>query len=244
MELACPKCAAKVPASAINVDRMIAKCDACSDVFRFESQLGLRSGRARLPKPRSIRVEGESDDGARPGDIGYRESARTTGGRLGISRRWFSPMSIFTLVFAIVWCGFLTIWYATAFAGGAQLEALLFPLLHVAVGFFLFYWSIASFVNRTRIVVDGGRLSVRHGPLPWPGSRDLEVRSIKQLFVRTRVTHTKNGTSSSYALCADVDGTAIDLVRGLSQADEARYIEQVIEEHLSIEDDPSASDST
>lgn len=96
-------------------------------------------------------------------------------------------------------------------------------------------------LNHTRIVIDGTKLSVRHGPLPWRGNQELEVSAIKQLFVHRRTTRGKNGTSLTYSLCANVDGVTVDLVRGLSRQDEAQFMEQLIEDHLVIEDDASAN---
>lgn len=241
MDILCPRCAARVPAADVNLERMVGKCAACDGVFRIEGQLQ-RSGRARIARPPAITVEGERAQ--EPGDPTYREGARRRApGTLRIARRWFNVGAIFTLGFSLVWNAFLVFWYATALsAPGAPWIMLVFPLLHVAVGVGLFYWSIASLLNRTTIVVDGRTLSVRHAPIPWPGGRDLDADRIQQLFVRSSLHRGKHGTRTSYALCANVDGTSVDLVRGMSRLDEARYMEQLIEDHLSIVDDPTADE--
>ena len=243
MKLTCPSCAAEVPASSINVERMVAKCASCNEVFRFDGQIGVRSGRARVPRPASITVEGDVPPA--PGEVGYRESAtRRARGLLRIRRRWFRIEAIAFLFFAIVWDGFLAVWYGAALSSNdPPVMALFFPLIHVAVGVFITYTALTQLLNTTEIVIDGDELRVRHGPIPARGNLELSVDSLRQLFVRTRISRSRRGgTTTFFALCADVDGTAMDVVRGLRSEDEARYLEQLIEAHLAIVDDPSAGD--
>lgn len=243
MDVLCPRCSAKVPASAVNLERMIAKCGACDAVFAFEAQVRRPQRGARIPRPGSITVEGESPP---PRDEpGYRDAARASArGTLRITRRWFGASAIFTLFFSLIWNAFLVFWYGAAFsAPDTPWIMFVFPLGHVAVGVGLFYWSLATLLNRTTIVVDGRALTVRHGPVPWWGARDLEVDRVRQLFVRSRTRTNKGRRSTTYALCADDDGVAVDLATGLRSADEARYVEQLIEDHLAIVDDPSANEA-
>lgn len=239
MDVVCPRCSAKVAASAVNLDNLVAKCVACDSVFRIEGQLGMRAGRVRVPRPPSITVIGDVPPPAT--EVPYRASAFGARGRLEIVYRWWQPSAIFMLFFSIVWCGFIFVWYSTTLGTGAPLLFVLFPLLHVAVGIGLFYSSIAQILNRTRVVIDGRKLTVRHGPLPWRGNQDIDVDQLRQLFVHRRTSRGKNSTTVRYALCADLDGAAVDLVRGLSRQDEAQFIEQVIEDHLAIADDASAN---
>ncbi|AKF04113.1 hypothetical protein [Sandaracinus amylolyticus] len=233
MHVVCPRCAAKVPARAVSVERALAKCESCDAVFSFEAQRRRNAhARERVACPASITVEGGAL--VAPGDAGYRVAASR--GPLRVTRRWFSGLGIFFLVFSTIWNTILVLWYAASIASGAPWIMLAFPLLHVAVGLTLTYWSIAMLVNRTVVRVDDRTLAVEHGPLWWPGERTIDVARITQLLVRSRRAG-RNGMH--YALAAEVDGTVIDLLSRVPTKAEALYLEQTIEDHLSIIDDPS-----
>ncbi len=251
MQVNCPGCGAAVRADDINIRRMVAKCAACNEVFALDPSLSPTPSshqRARVPQPPSITVEraGVPADPAKDGT--YREPPPDAAGRdpgpLVMKRRWLGPTHFFMLFFAVFWDGFLVFWYQTALdSGDADPVALLFPLLHVAAGVYITYIAITGFLNRTTITVAEGRLKVAHGPLPWPGNLDLDASRLRQLFVRRKSYRTKGGGErSTYAVAADMNGTALDILRSLSNVDEARFIEQTIETHLGIVDDPTAGD--
>lgn len=174
-------------------------------------------------------------------DIGLPEhiSLQDHGNYLEITRRWFSWQIIFTTVFAVFWDAFLVMWYATAFSQkGAPLMALLFPLLHVAVGVGISYFALAGWVNRTRILVSREDLAIRHGPLPWLGGQELKSASLRQLYSKEVVSYSKNGRSVQYQLHAITqEGRNLKLLSGLHSSEQALYIEQQIEKYLGIRDE-------
>ncbi|WP_236515578.1 hypothetical protein [Sandaracinus amylolyticus] len=223
-------------------DRGIAACDVCDAVFAVQLDA---HGRSRFARPASITLEEErplatSSAPIEPG--GYRAASAPRRGMLRLTRRWLTPVATSLLGFAVLWNAVLVFWYAIVFGVGAAWMFLVFPLPFVAVGVSMTYWILVSLVNRTTLTVEGDTLSVRHGPLPWPGTQDVEVGRITQLFVRRR-WHERDRNRRTYTLAAEIDGDAIDLVRGLSNRDEALYLEHVIEDHLAIVDD-SSSDTT
>ncbi len=103
----------------------------------------------------------------------------------------------------------------------------------------LAYLSLANLINATTITASVNALHIRHGPLPWPGGGRVE--HISQLFVKERV-HAggrKGGRSYSYELHALLVGDKRRrLVGGLRRAEEASWLERVIEAHLGIPDRP------
>jgi len=166
-----------------------------------------------------------------------------TGSELVITRSWFHWSVLFLTVFCVFWDGFLVMWYGIALHGGARGAAaapmLLFPLIHVAVGVGLTYFVVCSYVNRTVVTVNGSTLSVRHAPLPWPGNQVLDARRIDQLYCMQKVSHTKNGTRTTYELYAlDPEQRKTRLLKGLQDPDQVRFLEQEIERYLGIEDRP------
>jgi len=70
----CPKCGAAVPARDVNIMRMFAKCEACSNVFSFVNLSGkpeaAEDKRVPPPRPKGLRIE-------------------NWGGNLRLSQRWF-----------------------------------------------------------------------------------------------------------------------------------------------------------
>ena len=233
MQLNCRSCGKQIAAQDMNIDLAIAKCGACHAVFNFADQLGSKSGptaaRAAVPMPGGITIDEWGPD-------------------LTITRRWWSPVFLFLVFFCIGWDSFLVFWYTMAFgdAGGGPMGWLMivFPIAHVAIGVGLTYFTIAGFVNKTIIRTGGGQLTVRHGPLPWPGNRMISTDEVDQLYCTEHISrnsnnNNNNNNSTSYRVNATLrDGTKAKLLSGLTEADQALYIEQKLEAHLNIEDRP------
>lgn len=225
MQLFCKSCGEAIRSDDINLDRAIAKCDACHSVFSFADQ---------FPDAQPARAFSKPTDMELPKGL----QVDNWGGELRIVRSWFSWAILFLVFFCVFWDGFLVVWYAIAIHE-QQIIMMLFPLLHVAVGVGLTYFCIASFVNKTWITVSMGQLTVRHGPLPWPGNRSLFTHDIEQLYVTEHIHRGKNSTSTTYRVnVKKKDGDKVKLASGLQDADQALYIEQEIEKHLNIADRP------
>ena len=224
MQITCESCGAPIDADDVNLDTGVAKCTACNAVFRFEEQLARENEEterrnAGRPQPKSVTVD-------------------PAGGGVTYRHRWFSWKIVFFTVFCLFWDSFLVFWYAMAFRDPDPM-ALLLPLIHLAVGVGLTYFTIAGYVNSTTVHLDRGHLSVRHGPLPWPGQVDVGTKDLRQLFCEERVTRGKNGPNYSYRLHAVLaDGTRRKLLSGLDTPEVPRYLEQQLEARLQITDRP------
>jgi hypothetical protein len=196
--------------------------------------------------PRGIRVVvDETLSVAEPGEAGepYRLSAAPHP-HVVLVRRWFRPMLLFMAVWCVIWdTGLISFYAAALFGRHAHAHAtapLWFPLLHVGVGIAVTYTTICGFVNTTRIAIENGALSVRHGPLPWPGNRDVAIASIAQLFCREHVGSKGSRRYSVNALLKQ--GTTTTLLKGLTDAEQALYVEQLVEKRLGIVDAPVAGE--
>jgi hypothetical protein len=236
MQLYCQSCGALIRAEDISVDTGLAKCRSCHAVMNFAQQLGVNPsaaksaavGRPRVPQPEKLLVE-------------------DTGGGLRISWSWWSPVFLFLVLFCIAWDGFLIFWYQMAFGMNAPWIFKVFPLIHLAVGVGLTYFTIAGFLNRTTIEVAGDVLTVRHGPLPWPGNRTVPVADVEQFYCQEKThvgrhsgPHYSHPTVSwTYQVCAVLkDGHKVTVLSGLHDKDRALFIEQQLEEYLDIPDMP------
>jgi hypothetical protein len=223
MQIHCKSCGREIDANDINLDRAIAKCRECNAVFSFSDRIpgSVRpvSRRDPVPMPRAINIE------------------RMGGGRT-IVRRWYSPVLFFLVVFIIIWDGFLVFWYVTALSSDdAPLMMKIFPLGHVAVGLGLTYYTLAGFLNRTRIHADRGEVSIRHGPLPWFGNRTIRAVDLEQLYCTRHVSRSRNSRTVTFRVnAATRGGRKIKLLSGIAEEDQALFIEQELEQHLNIED--------
>ncbi len=158
---------------------------------------------------------------------------------LNIRFGWFHYSAIFLVFFCVFWDGFLVFWYALTL-GSAPLIFNLFPLLHVSVGVGLTYYTICLFVNRTDVLVDRYGISVRSGPLPWPGAnKNVPVADVEQLYVVEKVSHGKNGTTYTYTLMASLKTGAKVKVLESGQSLEVHQMQEIerkIETFLGIPD--------
>lgn len=219
--LSCPGCGTPYGADDLSLATGLARCRRCDRVHQIAAAPARRI-QPVMPRPGNVT---EIPD--------------------GLSWRWFTPIAIFFVFFCTFWDGFLIFWYAGFLSGTADLEDaavlpfLLFPLIHVAVGIGLSYYTLALFLNRTTLTLRDGALVIRHQPLPWPGARSVPTTTLSQLYVARRVNRTKNGTTTSYDLMAlDTQNIAERLLRGLPSLEHARYLEQWLEDALHIQNRP------
>jgi hypothetical protein len=173
------------------------------------------------------------------------------GGGLTIWWRWFQPMLIFLVFFCLAWNSFLFVWYSIAvgFGGMApwplRLLMLVFPLGHVAVGVGLSYFTLAGLFNRTRVSINGGTLSVWHGPVPWKQPPPLPVDHIDDVYVTRTSEQSENDRGFGYAVNVLVtDGGQIELIKRLTDRDKALCIADRLRRHLNIEHRPVPGEFT
>jgi hypothetical protein len=242
MQIQCSTCGGVVPASDVNLDRMIAKCARCNSVFDIGGQVpgttALARQRPRVALPKAIRViqdELVTESSTEP----YRSDG-VKRPHVVLERSWFQASLFFMVIFCSVWDSVLVFWYSVALRGHAPWIMVVFPLGHLAVGIGLTYATLCGFVNRTRIAVEGGQLVIRHGPLPWKGNRALEANDLDQLFCEENVS---SKGARTYSLSARTkSGEKVVLLKSLPEADQALYIEQLFEDRLGIVDVPVAGE--
>lgn len=233
-------CQAAVPPDAVNEAHNAAVCRACDAPFSLPRRR--RAPERRIAMPKGITLE-SGEPPLRPAG-GYRDAAGTPLPELVLRRKWFRWQVLFLTFFAVMWNGFLLVWYVGMFAtSGFHPMGFCFPLIHVGVGIGIGYYAAALWVNSSVLRIADGLLTVRHEPLPWRGNCEVPIANIRQLVHVRRVHQRKNGTSVTYEVHAYThDHDDITLLRGLSKVEEARYVEWVVEEHLDIEDDPYEND--
>jgi hypothetical protein len=245
----CPRCQAQIDAADVNLEHLLAKCRACQEVFRFSSD-EIEAVSDRVKEHEAVReyespavFSGTDDDrildirvppvkAPRPESI----EVEDWGGKRRIVRRWFVYSYFWTLAFCIVWDGFLVFWYTTAFWSGSLL-AIFFPVLHVCVGVFLTYSTIAGFFNRSVITLREEELEVWHGPVPSFGNLVLPAKKIKQMYCLEEArTWGKSGNFYTPTVTVNAmleNGATKVVVRSLSR-EEGLFVEQQLEEWMNI----------
>ncbi len=223
--LLCPACAAPIRQEDVHLAAGLATCHGCGAQMNLTTSFGLDEApvqrRAPVALPKGMTFE------------------QTLHG-IQITRAWFTPAAFGLLLFCVLWDGFLVFWYVTVAQTGAPDIAILLPIVHVLIGVFLSYFAAASFVNRTRVMVERGVLNIRHAPLPWPGPRGIATAQIRQLFCKRHVSRSKNGLRISWQLWSVSDTDTRHKLLSDLELDQALYLEQELERALGIQDRPVA----
>lgn len=159
------------------------------------------------------------------------------GSHIEIVRKWFDNSSFVFIIFATAWNWFVF----QDLAKPGEFERLMndpfsFNLLFAifpAAGIALMYYALAGLLNRTRISVSREKIMVRHGPLPWLGNTELEIRNLKRLYIKKKM---EPGTPYEvHALTQS--GKTLKLVAGLAMtSSQASYLKQEITRFLGIKE--------
>lgn len=241
MNVRCSTCGARVPAEELNEARGVAQCRDCQQVFSFDpSEAGKNvavdaapawASVAEVAMPSGITIH--RDAPLPPAAVDYR-TAQTGHRRLRIVRRWFLLRHLVALVSAVVWNAFMVVWVAGALSSDHPVLAVLASLIHVAAGLWLTYIALTGIFNRTVVVVDRGVLSIRSGPIPAAGNRDVSIADLRQLFVVEQGAR----DARTYELQGIVrNGPIVIIAKGMTNLQQARFLERVIEEHIGIIDE-------
>lgn len=173
-----------------------------------------------------------------PKPAGLIETRDETG--LTLTYRWFTPTDILLVLFCIVWIWALVRWYSTVLSQGATATDAMFwmPIFHVAAGIYVSYVTLANLLNRTRIVVSGGEITVRQWPLPWLGNQRLTRADYRQFYREATfpILRRYGRTPGYHVSLVTPDNYKMRLVSDVPSADLALYIEQAVEHELGVVD--------
>lgn len=231
MQLACEVCHAPLRPEDVRLDLAVAKCHSCNAVYDLSGRKARGLTVQEADRPKLVRPKAPL-----PEKFQVEEDPGVT----RISWRWFTFVHVFLIFFCIAWDGFLLFWYSLAFTmKDAPIIMIIFPVAHVAVGVGLTYYTLTGLVNRTRIEVSREQLTIRHGPLPWPGNREVPGRQFSQIYGVENIRTNKGQQTITYDLLAvERGGKTVKLLSGLTDKDQVLYLEQTLEKRLGIEDAP------
>lgn len=230
----CKGCGKPIPADDVDIKSGMGKCRLCNAVFAIGDQVVPQGKAVRgpIPMPRNI-VVAEGPDS------------------LDVVRKWKrGPIAAFFLIFALGWNSLVSVFvYAVAsgmefksdsgeVASSTFLWVFLTPFILVGIG--TGYAALGLLLNRTKVRVVEDKLTVRHRPIPWPGRHSLDANQINQLYCTEYVGHQSNGVLQ-YRMCVNAllhDGARIELIKGIEDAGQALYLEELIERNLQIRSRP------
>lgn len=217
----CPSCGSHFRLEDYDTAKGVLSCSYCKALLTLAAPPGAPRGgvapREEVPTPPEIKL------------LDTKEG-------IELRRAWFQPMFAFLALFCVVWDGFFVYIFVRMIAEAALGVPALLMIGHVGAGVALTYWTLSGLFNTTIINVDPRRVRVRHRPFPWAGA-SFERDSIEQLYVKAKQSNGKDGPYLSYSVWVVLrTKRARELVRGLSDADVALFIEQSIERTLGLKD--------
>lgn len=222
--LQCPNCQAEVRAEDINIQRMVAKCAACSTVFNFNEQAEAiaPAPRPEIPLPEGFVVE-------------------ETGSELIIKVVWRKTRHLFFYILFTVFWNVVTIPFVTIAIVENNWTMALMISAHVAVGAGFLIYTLALLMNSTSIDVSREGIAIVTNPIriPFNPNRYLESEKLEQLYVEQYVASRTNGRPNyAFAVRAVIQGQSkhVKLVKGLKSEEQALFIEHEVEKYLKIPD--------
>jgi hypothetical protein len=238
--IVCPSCTLAVPLDDVDLSTKLAKCRRCESVFDFRAQVrtpqeDARRRRELVPPAGYSVLHGDLPDASR---AGYRDGT-TARAPTVIERRWWTWRSVLSSVLLGVVC----VW-----SGGVEL-AILQNAHHdvsdlvggsiCALPGLLALGALASSVlNRSRVTIDDAGIVVRHGPIPWLGTRSIASPPPRTLHVASRrVALAPSDTPIVYDVIGETPKNPRHVVvPGLPTIEGARFVARVIAERLSLPD--------
>lgn len=232
MQLRCEACSAPYRADDVSLALGVAKCRACDAVQDVSERPG--AGAARTERePRALRPKLSV-----PRCFDLEETAETT----RISWSWFRPEYAMVGFWGLALDLFSGTLLLKQLSGESSLEpgavAFLFMLLVGGLG--LLYCALTGALNRTTVEAGPEGLSIRHGPLPWPGNQDLPRRLLKQLH---GMENARRPLFAWYGQgwdlkAVDAEGRKLTLLPRLEEQEQVLFLEQALQSRLGIEDAP------
>jgi len=229
MKLSCPFCGSAIAARDINVQSLHACCIRCGKVFYFTPPGGMDNrgdnGKPVIEKPRWFSVSHDGDT-------------------LIITFTWSKDAAYGSLVVTCIWNGFLffvlTHILSAMLAAQYYLMIMVILVFFVVPGIYLIYTTLVLLLNRMTISVNNRTVEVQHSPLPWLGNTVIVSAQIEQVFcnLSSGLQLYNNRREGFDVLACMKNGECVKLISGLERPTHALFVEQEIEQHLGIPDQP------
>jgi len=214
VQLHCPKCEHNIIASDININKGLAKCSNCNNVFTFEEEVKtpLRK-RQEILMPEEIEIDEYEEE-------------------MTLFYKWRKAKGIspFMVFFGVFW-NLMVIPFVVGAIMSGSLIMLLGISVHLLVGIGFLIYIVTRMMNTTYITVDDYELSIEHRPFAVPfiaKNQYYSVQEFDQLFSKKYVSHNTNGQNVyAYGVFARLkNGNEIKIIAGFKHKNKALFIEQ------------------
>jgi len=153
------------------------------------------------------------------------------GDSLSLTARWLNkgdmwPIAVVLAINAHVVWGQLT---------GRERSLVAFK---AALALLLTYAATARVLNRTRITVSQGQITVMHGPIPWSRSTAISTADLHQIEVVSQEVRRRNGPDywTWDVVAKRKSGPPVAIVNNVVSPEHAYAIELALEKHMGIAD--------
>jgi hypothetical protein len=229
MQLTCKSCGVELHPADVDMDALQAKCRHCGWVF------------GHPVSPHRLRASGEADPSLsratpEPQELPLPNGLSVESSSAGHLQVRVDRKSIYTLLFL----SGMTI--LLSFAAIKLAYPFVLPW-YLVIGFIFMplmtgYCAAVAGLNTVLISTDGSSLRIKHGPLPWFGSRLISRKHLRQLYVSETEVRTDSGVDRSYNVRAQVTEGDVVIISGLAEPQTALYLERKFEQMLRIIDVP------
>ena len=224
MQLLCPQCNHPLKAEQINIQRMVALCDACSSVFDVSSPR-VKAKRRKVKRPSHLRILSED-----PFHLAFR-----TNFRLDKSES-FQTSAILSGIFSLL----------TLLMTGLFLERevpIFLPLMFLVMALTAIYSLSTIIYNQTHIRLDGAAIDVARRPLPsLTQARQVPLAGVASFSAEESAASQREGydTPRYHVWALSADGSR-KLVSGDLTEEYASYIASQLNQRLIPDEAASAS---
>lgn len=169
---------------------------------------------------------------------------RRGAGELQIDLRWLSPSSGVYFLFTLAWNGFMAFVISLMYLNPEKIVSPKLAL--VVIGFFsligisLAYGALCELLNTTTLLIKNRRLVIFTRPISTSPIQSYNLDEIANISVERSVqSRNKKKKFFRYALNVNLKvGKKKHLYRA-RDLNEALYVEKLLEEHLTLKDDPN-----
>ncbi|MBT8218291.1 MAG: hypothetical protein KJP00_00590, partial [Bacteroidia bacterium] len=208
----CPSCKAEMPASSLNLQNKIAKCDSCNVIFSIENEID------SVQKNKEIKEEIFRPE--------------------GINLFYFKDEMDITVqqhlqgfdLFGIIVLPFLTAMAVLLyFAKGISFY---YPIIFVLGSLYFIYRALNYSKNKSYITINDKFLSIKSRPKNLKKDKMYATDEIDQLYLR----QDPSGYFAIHVIINGLDGQKHVKLITVNTLSKAKYLEQEIEKHLQIEE--------
>lgn len=147
------------------------------------------------------------------------------------------------LVFALIFMGVSAMGFYSSMSGGSLnlADMMYLPILFPVIGLALIYFSLAKMLNKTVLTAGPAGVSVRQGPIPWFGNREVPSADIDKIYCESYERKSRSGEGPVsvsmafilYRLCAKLtSGRKVVLLADLDQCYEAFFVNRQLSRQL------------